>query len=199
MPTLAEKWNPTQISEINWPNPRIEKKAKAIAERKRRGNILLFGQPGFGKTETLNVIRKTILSNIKEGWQGEVILGPNDTGTRAIDKIEATIQNMGEYVVQIDELDNMSADFQDRLRNLMDRAKSNAVFLFSTNSVNKIIDPVRNRCVECHWFLSQKQMLMFAELVNKKDALGISDTNLQGIVQKWGYSYRTLLEEMEDA
>jgi replication factor C small subunit len=109
--------------------------------------IFYSNHPGTGKTTTAKIIIKTLDCDA---------LIINSSDERGIDTIREKINifarslsslNNMKRCIFLDEADSLTKVAQDSLRNLMETYSDNCFFIFSCNDVNKIIDPIKSRCV----------------------------------------------------
>ena len=144
----VEKYRPKTIDECILP-PSIKKTYKSFVETGEIPNMLLSGPPGIGKT----TIAKALCHEL--GVDSYVING-SDEG-RFLDTVRNNAKNFASTVsltssakhkvIIIDEADNTSNDVQLSLRAFIEQFSNNCRFIFTCNYIDKIVDPLRSRCV----------------------------------------------------
>ena len=144
----VEKYRPKTIDECILP-PSIKKTYKSFVETCEIPNMLLSGPPGIGKT----TIAKALCHEL--GVDSYVING-SDEG-RFLDTVRNNAKNFASTVsltsnakhkvIIIDEADNTSNDVQLSLRAFIEQFSNNCRFIFTCNYIDKIVEPLRSRCV----------------------------------------------------
>ena len=144
----VEKYRPKTIDECILP-PSIKKTYKSFVETGEIPNMLLSGPPGIGKT----TIAKALCHEL--GVDSYVING-SDEG-RFLDTVRNNAKNFASTVsltsnakhkvIIIDEADNTSNDVQLSLRAFIEQFSNNCRFIFTCNYIDKIVEPLRSRCV----------------------------------------------------
>ena len=144
----VEKYRPKTIDECILP-PSIKKTYKSFVETGEIPNMLLSGPPGIGKT----TIAKALCHEL--GVDSYIING-SDEG-RFLDTVRNNAKNFASTVsltssakhkvIIIDEADNTSNDVQLSLRAFIEQFSNNCRFIFTCNYIDKIVEPLRSRCV----------------------------------------------------
>jgi len=148
----VEKYRPSHFSDIIGQD--VATIQNLVKDPMGMTHLLLESRsPGTGKSSMANVIRNEI------GCPKEDFMVMNSSEERKIETIRTIIKNFVQTkrtktnvprIIQMDEFDGMLAASQDAMRNLMETYSRNCKFILTANNVEKIIDPIRSRCVTIH-------------------------------------------------
>ncbi|KAI5180355.1 replication factor C subunit 2/4 [Nematocida sp. AWRm80] len=146
-------------------------------------NMLLYGPPGCGKTSLAHILTRHLL-------QKENILELNASSDREISVIRgkvkafaATKAVQGEIkAIIMDESDYLTPDAQHCLRRIIEDTQKNTRFIFITNYINKIIDPIKSRLIQIHIPLPPKeQSISVLQRIKEEESLMIRGTDINYI------------------
>lgn len=142
----TEKYRPKLVKDIV--GDFKDKISKYLVNEKTVPNFLFHSKvPGTGKT----TLAKAIINELK---CDALIINSSDDR-----KIETVRDKVKEFAltksskdgkrrcVFMDEFDGMLKASQDALRNVMETYSSNCFFILTCNNINKVIDPIKSRCV----------------------------------------------------
>ena len=151
----TEKYRPNKLNEIIG-QEHFTLDATGWIEEGNMPNILLYGNPGNGKTGAGLVIAKEILKdNFKDNF-----VEVNASDDRRLETVRTMIKNVAQSgtigevpfrVMLLDEMDGMTTDAQNALRRIMERYSSNIRFVITCNDRNKIIFALQSRCANYHF------------------------------------------------
>jgi len=143
---FTEKYRPKKINDIV--GDFKEKIKKYLENKDALPNFLFYSStPGTGKTS----LAKVIINELK---CDALILNSSDDR-----KIETVREKVKEFsltqsskkelkrCVFMDEFDGMLKASQEALRNIMEVHSSNVFFILTCNNINKVIEPIKSRCV----------------------------------------------------
>jgi len=143
---LTERWRPDNLKDLI-----LENKATVLNNIKSKDTIPSFifysNRPGTGKSSCGKAIANELDCDIL------YLNSSMDRGIDTIrDKIKLFAQSMSsktgvKRLVLLDEADGLTTQALNSLRNLMEEYSSNVFFIFTANDINKIIEPIRSRCV----------------------------------------------------
>ena len=201
----VEKYRPKTIDECILP-PSIKKTYESFVETGEIPNMLLSGPPGIGKT----TIAKALCHQL--GVDSYVING-SDEG-RFLDTVRNNAKNFASTVsltsnakhkvIIIDEADNTSNDVQLSLRAFIEQFSNNCRFIFTCNYIDKIIEPLRSRCVIIDFKIKKEIKDEISHLFFKrvKEILDIEkieyeDVVLAKIINKHFPDWRRVLNECQ--
>jgi DNA polymerase III delta prime subunit len=145
---LAEKYRPKTIDECILPEATKRDIKNAIASGDIP-NLVLYGGPGSGKTSLCYAIANETNSEI---------LYINASMERSIDVIRnqvmtfsSTISLTGSNkIVLFDESDGLTTIAQNSIKSVTEQF-AGVRFFFTSNHVNKIIEPIKSRCVNINF------------------------------------------------
>ena len=117
---------------------------QTVIDQKEVDCFLFEGSGGTGKTTLAQIIAHELDADL---------LYMNGSLETSIDDIRYKVKQFsmtsslmgGKKIIIIDELDRMSAQAQDALKVLQEQTESNARFIFCTNNLQRIIQPLQSR------------------------------------------------------
>ena len=144
---LERKYAPKSINEVIFPNDLIEARIKRIIAGPHFEHLLFYGHPGTGKSSTAQLIPREI-----EKKQNAYVIYRDGSHSRSIDDIRSLVSQVHlfpcgkvHYVI-IDEAENLTSDAQKCLKEIMQRASFQSMFILITNEIEKINDAIGSRC-----------------------------------------------------
>lgn len=156
----VEKYRPKTLDDYICTN-NIRNLIKSVITSKEVPCFIFHGTGGCGKTTLAYVISNEIGCDLK------YINGSLET---SIDKIRYDVQQFartssmmgGKKLIVIDELDRMSIAACESLKCLQEETESNARFIFCTNNIQKIIQPLQSRSQIIHFGTEKTNDLLLA-------------------------------------
>ena len=159
-----EKYRPTEFSNIIGQDKNISLLLKLI-DNNRLPHLLFHGNSGVGKTSTIDAIINKIYGQNKKF----MVMKLDASDDRGINTVREEIKgfaekknilNKGVKLIVLDEADSMTYDAQFALRRIIEKYSDNTRFCLICNYENKIIQPIKSRCVNIRFYpLNKKQII----------------------------------------
>lgn len=201
----TEKYRPKKLSDIIG-QEHFTSDAKAWIEEGNMPNILLYGNPGNGKTGAGLVIGREILGDTFQDNFVEV----NASDDRRLENVRTTIKNIAQSgtigdapfrIVLLDEMDGMTTDAQNALKRIMERYASNIRFIITCNDRNKIIFALQSRCANYHFKpLSNESVLeVLTSILKAEEITRFSQDELDSFIYAMNGDMRRAITELQAA
>ena len=201
----TEKYRPNKLNEIIG-QEHFALDAKGWIEERNMPNILLYGNPGNGKTGAGLVIGKEILGDSFNDNFVEV----NASDDRRLENVRTTIKNVAQSgtigdapfrIMLLDEMDGMTTDAQNALKRIMERYASNIRFIITCNDRNKIIFALQSRCANYHFKpLSNESVLEVLQSILKQEGINkYSQDELDSFIYAMNGDMRRAITELQAA
>jgi DNA polymerase III delta prime subunit len=99
----------------------------------------------------------------------------------------------------LDEADGMTTIAQEALRNIMETYSSNAFFILSANNINKIIEPIKSRCIMIPFVYPPKdQIYLYLEKICNAEKMDYTEEGLKLLIDKNYPSIRNMVVALQD-
>jgi len=197
----VEKYRPKKFEDIV-----LDKNNKVLLEniitQNNFPNLLFYGPPGTGKTTTIiNLINRyqTKYNQSKKGLKIHL----NASDDRGIEIIRTQINQFvstkslfsnGVKFIILDEVDYMTKNAQQALRNLIQKYDFNVRFCLICNYISKIDSALQNEFIRLRFCqLPKKDISKFLKNIVKKEKLIISDTQLNSIQCQFKSDIRSMI------
>lgn len=159
-------------------------------------HLLFYGKAGTGKTTIARILTKKCDCEVLE---------LNASDERGIDTIRDKIgdfvksKTMRKFkVVFLDEGDNLTTPAQQTLRALMEKFHNNARFIFTGNYANKIIDPIKSRCVQIELkALNRKEMQKRLAFILQNEKIEYVESDIEKILQLSQFDLRQAISNLQ--
>ena len=158
-----EKYRPKNFNEIIGQDKNI-KILNNLINNNSLPHLLFHGESGVGKTSTINSIVNKLYGNNK-AFMVMKLDASDDRGINSVrDEIKGfaekmTINNKGIKLIILDEADSMTFDAQFALRRIIEKYSDNTRFCLICNYENKIIQPIKSRCVDIRFYPIKKEII----------------------------------------
>jgi DNA polymerase III delta prime subunit len=140
----VEKYRPQTLDDVILPKKMMDY-FRQIAGSGEIPNMIFGGSAGRGKTS----VAVSLLNDVDAD-----MLFINASLQNNMDTLRYTINSYAmtssmtdsQKVVFLDEADRLKPEVQDGLKGLIEQTEANCRFIFTTNNISKIIDPIKSRC-----------------------------------------------------
>lgn len=201
----TEKYRPNKLTDIIG-QEHFSMDASSWIEEGNMPNVLIYGNPGNGKTTAGIVLAREILGDSFKDNYVEV----NASDDRRLETVRTMIKNIAQSgtigdapfrMMLLDEMDGMTTDAQNALKRIMERYSSNIRFIITCNDRNKIIFALQSRCANYH-FKPLSNVAVMEVLTKILQAEGInrfSQDELQSFIYAMNGDMRRAITELQAA
>lgn len=197
----SEKYRPSDFKHIVL-DPINRKIFQNILDKKKFPHMLFYGPPGAGKTTSAeNLIRK--YQSLHHRVNKENIIHLNASDERGIEVIRTQIQQFvksknlfetGYKFVVLDEVDYMTKNAQQALKNLLQSCLDNVRFCLICNYICRIDDSLKNEFI-CIRFnqLPKEEIFSFMKHIAKQENMEIKDETIYAIQKMYHSDIRSMI------
>ena len=201
----TEKYRPSKLGDIIG-QEHFVMDAHSWKEESNMPNLLIYGNPGNGKTSACLVLAKTMLG---DGFTNNFI-EINASDDRRLETVRTKIKNFAQSssygdvpfrMCLLDEMDGMTNDAQNALKRIMERYASNIRFIITCNDRNKIIFALQSRCANYHFKpISNESMLTVIEsILEQENITRFSREELNPFIYAMNGDIRRAITEIQAA
>jgi DNA polymerase III delta prime subunit len=200
----VERYRPQKIDDCVLPES-LKKTFQEFIQQGELPTFLFSGTAGVGKT----TVAKALCNEIGAEY---ILINGSDEG-RHIETLRVKIKGFAssvsltdaKKVVIIDEADYMNADsVQPALRSFIEEFSNNCRFIFTCNYKNRIIEPLRSRCVNIDFKIDaaeKKEIIVsfFRRVVHilKTENVTFDQQVVAELIAKHFPDYRRILNELQ--
>lgn len=195
---FTEKYRPSHVEDIV--GDFKDKIMKYLKDPQAIPHFLFYSKtPGTGKT----TLAKAIINDM--GCDKLII---NSSDDRKIETVRAKVKQFSvtksskqnlKRCVFLDEVDGMLKASQDALRNVMETYSSNVFFILTCNNINKIIEPLRSRCITIPFAYPKKdEIYTFLVGICEKEGMKYSEEGVKELVELNYPSIRNCVLALQD-
>jgi DNA polymerase III delta prime subunit len=195
-----EKWRPQTLNEtvLSLTNRSILE--NALKKPKEFPNLFLYSRsPGTGKT-TIGYI---IVNELKAD---SLILNASDE--RGIDTIREKVKEFAQLMsfnpdskkcVVLNESDGLTSQALNSLRDIMETYASNVFFILTANNKDKVIEPIRSRCIELNFsVIPQDKIKIKMEEICKSENLEVESGQLEKLIKSKYPDIRSMVGTLQE-
>ena len=195
---LVEKYRPKNLEEIVLPNS-TKRLLKNYLEKKDFPNLLFYSEsPGTGKTSLSHIIVKILDSEYIE---------INASKERGIDIIRELIEpfirtrsfNFKRKAVLLSECEQLSLPAMKSLKDMLEgKITKNVYYILTTNHREKIIEPIRSRCVEIDFSHPPKDKIRDKLLfIAKEEKIDIEEPDIDTVIDFLYPDIRAMINSLD--
>lgn len=197
---FAEKYRPQTLDDVIG-QEHVTASLKGFIQKDKVPHMLFTGPAGTGKTTTAIALAKDLYG---ESWKDYFLEmnASDDNGIQTIrDKVKsyARIRVVGRKykIIFMDECDNMTKDAQSALRRIIEMYSDKCRFILSCNYPNKIIDPIKDRCVVFRFkSIKPEDMISAITKIAKAEELNLTEEAKQELGKLSHGSMRLVLNTL---
>jgi replication factor C small subunit len=199
---FVEKYRPTTLEKCILPKS-VKTEISAYLKSGEISNMIFSGSAGVGKTSVAKAICNELDADML------YINMSNETGIDVVRNqivqfaSTASFDNSLKIVIG-DEAERLSSNAQDSLKATIEAFHKTTRFIFTTNNVNKLIEPLRSRCNQFEFKIAdvEKKDLM-AQMIRrcieilKSESIEFDPKAIVSLVQKYFPDFRKTLNELQ--
>jgi replication factor C small subunit len=193
----TEKYRPKKVDDVVGD---FKDKIKQYLQNPQTVPNFLFHSkvPGTGKT----TLAKSIIHELK--CDALIINSSDDRKIETVrDKVKefslTKSSNNNRRCIFMDEFDGMLKASQEALRNIMETYASNVFFILTCNNINKVIEPIKSRCVVIPFaYPSKEDVVKYLEKIVIKENMDYTDDGLKKLVEINYPSIRNCVIALQD-
>ena len=200
--SLTEKYRPTKLSECVLPN-KIRSKLEKW-KQKMPNHLIFHGNSGIGKTSTSIALAKELSND-----DYVVINASKDNSVDFINnyllRCMCTSLSGSKRIIILDEADQLTEKAQTSLRRPLEEFAHISSVIFTYNYTDKIIEPLKSRCFQFNFNISdndeknemKKQCKKRLKKIIKNEKINISNDELDEIVYMNYPDIRKCINQLE--
>ena len=192
--SITEKYRPKTLDELVFINKTFETKMREWCSKKELDtHLLLYGAPGLGKSSSINVLLNELKVEDVLIINGSDKTSIDDT-RKVIDYASIPPMNSNFKIVVFEEFEKLSPQAQDSLKYVLDNYDKWCKFIFTTNNISKVSEPILTRCQQFNFnTLSLEGFVRRIIEILSKENISFTQDVLSEYVNKFFPSLRSCL------
>jgi len=194
----TDKYSPKAIEDLALPKD-ITDRLHPICRGENLLSLLLHGLPGTGKSSTARLICSEDALKLNAGLTRPTFL-------KDIEVYCSTTSMSGDRkVVLIDEVDGLTKGEQAKLRAIMDKFSTLAMFVFTTNHPEKLLPALISRVVSIDFNFAKGDSALQMQMVNRvrhilaQENIPFEDAQVMSIVKAGMPDMRSILSTLQSS
>ena len=193
-----EKYRPTKLSQLALDKNTLEL-LESYLENGEIPHLMFYGPAGSGKT-TISMIL------ISELASARLLLNASsdDRGIATVKtKVKQfaaakTMQKNKVNIVLFDEADGLTPDSQMALKNTIETFHKNCRFIFTCNFIDKVIEPIKSRCVVIHFETPpESAIIKHCRKILKQEKIKSKRKDIKTVVQRYYPDVRSIINNLQ--
>ena len=200
--TLLSKYHPKSLDELPL-SDKLIKTLKKITQFKG-GVYIFYSPPGTGKSTACNIIMKNAIKVLGSANVMPPINGSfENTVDIVVGKIQPFVSKAPRRLIVIEEADKLTKEMgkgkgaQEALKDLTTRTLNRVTWIFVTNHIEEIIQPLRDRATIIEFKPEELKMLEILKKINDQEKLNYSVKELHSIVKTSYPSIRNIVSNLK--
>jgi len=194
----TEKYRPKEVNKIV--GDFKDKIKKYMEDPMSIPNFLFYSSAaGTGKSSlALAIVRELKCDHIIINSSSDRTMDVVRERVRDFAKSKTSKEGMKRCVV-LDEVDGMRRESQEALRNTIETYATNCFFIMTANNVNKVIEPIRSRCVNIPFAYPKKEDI-YKYLIDicEKENMDYTEEGVQALIDYNYPSIRNMVLVLQD-
>lgn len=165
-------------------------------------HLIFEGPAGSGKTTLARILLKEIPSvSLKLNASGKEDRNIETMQVKVKQFAASAVAKGKLKIVFMDEADGMLAPAQESLKNTMEAYNKNCRFIMTCNSVGKIIDPLRSRCIPFTFneFPKNKVLRLVNNILEAEGIEDVVEEDIVSLIDKHHPDIRTIVNSVQAA
>jgi replication factor C small subunit len=193
-----EKYRPKELKQLALDENTLEL-LESYLENGEIPHLMFYGPAGSGKT-TISMILINALASAR-------LLLNASSDDRGIATVKTkvkqfaaakTLQKNKVNIVLFDEADGLTPDSQMALKNTIETFHKNCRFIFTCNQIDKVIEPIKSRCVTIHFETPpETAIIKHCRKILKKEKIKSNRKNIKTIVQRYYPDVRSIINNLQ--
>lgn len=193
-----EKYRPTKLSELAL-DEKTQELLESYLEKGEIPHLMFYGPAGSGKTTISMILIKKLAASM--------LLLNASSDDRGIATVKTKVKQFAAAktmlknkvnIVLFDEADGLTPDSQMALKNTIETFHKNCRFIFTCNFFDKIIEPIKSRCVTIHFETPpEKAIIKHCRTILKSEKIKSTRKNIKTVVERYYPDVRSIINNLQ--